>query len=415
MRQSSATTLRGVGSTFLPTITAGVRIVFQGSATFPSARPGSRPAAAEAGVHGGSRGRAAGLQTPSTGSAPRTPWPRRPRHTSVVHPVLRASAERRYGLFTTAEAVAAGYGHSEIQNLTSSGRWVRVRRGVLITAGDVASARQHGLGHDVDCLAVLLALGRPRAAVSHGSAARLWGFPCPGPSEALLRLTDPDRWRRGRDFLMSRAPLGRGVTGRIGPVRVTSAQRTLVDCAREWGLEDAVVAMDAAVLARRTTVDELRAGAAAVHHWPGAAGAVRAASLADGRAESPLETRGRLRIIGSGFPTPELQVEIWAGAHRVAVVDAWFDEAAVAVEFDGRIKYTDPWRGRTPERVLWDEKRREDELRALDIRVVRIADGDLGAHWHVVGKRLGALLAQPGPATRRFTTILRRVGVARTG
>jgi hypothetical protein len=332
-----------------------------------------------------------------------------------VHPVLRASAERRYGLFTTSEAVAAGYGHSEIQNLTSSGRWVRIRRGVLIAARDLEQARQQGIGHDVDCLAVLLALGRPRAVMSHESAARLFGFPRPETSEALLRLTDPDRWRRGRGFLMSRAPLGRGVTGRIGPVRVTSAQRTLVDCAREWPLEDAVVAMDAAVLARRTTVDELRAGAAAVRHWPGAGEAARAASLTDGRAESPLETRGRLRIIGAGFPVPELQVEIRTGARRVAVVDAWFEDAAVAVEFDGLIKYTDPWRDRSPERVLWEEKRREDELRALDIRVVRIADADLGGRWPFIERRLGALLAVAGPSTRRFTAIPRAAGVRRTG
>ena len=178
-------------------------------------------------------------------------------------------------------------------------------------------------------------------------------------------------------FLMSRAPLGRGEIWRAGPIRLTSAARTLVDCAREWPLEDAVVAMDAGLLAERTTTDELRRTAAAVHGWPGASRAVRAAALADGRAESPLETRGRLRMLGAGLPPPELQVEIKDGGRLVGVVDAWFDEAAVAVEFDGQVKYTDPWRGRSPERVLWDEKRREDELRSLDIRVVRVVDADI--------------------------------------
>ena len=139
-------------------------------------------------------------------------------------------------------------------------------------------------------------------------------------------------------------------------------------------------------------------------------GPSRAVALADGRAESPLETRGRLRIVGAGLPRPELQVEIRTGGRLVGVVDAWFDEAAVAVEFDGRVKYTDPWRGRSPERVLWDEKRREDELRALDIRVVRIADADLGARWPRVEARLRRLLARPGPAGRRFTATPRLQG-----
>jgi predicted transcriptional regulator of viral defense system len=239
-----------------------------------------------------------------------------------VHPVLRAAAERRHGVFTAAEAVAAGHGHSEIQNLTSSGRWVRLRRGVLIAADDLERARRDGLAHHVDCVAVLLALGRARAAVSHGSAARLWELPVPRSDPGPIRLTDPDRWRRGEGYVMSRAPLRAGEAWRVGPVRLTSAARTLLDCAREWRFDDAVVAMDAALLAGRTTPEDLLAAAATVRHWPGASGAARAVALADGRAESPLETRGRLRIVGAGLPSPELQVEIWAGGRRMAVVDA---------------------------------------------------------------------------------------------
>lgn len=78
-------------------------------------------------------------------------------------------------------------------------------------------------------------------------------------------------------------------------------------------------------------------------------------------------------IVGAGLPTPELQVEIRTGGGLVGVVDAWFDDAAVAVEFDGRVKDTDPWRERDAGQVLWEEKRREDALRARDVQVVRIA------------------------------------------
>jgi len=56
-----------------------------------------------------------------------------------------------------------------------------------------------------------------------------------------------------------------------------------------------------------------------------------------------------------------------------------------------------------PERVLWEEKRREDELRSLDIRVVRIADADLGGGWPRTESRLRTLLAAPGPSRRLFT------------
>ncbi len=57
---------------------------------------------------------------------------------------------------------------------------------------------------------------------------------------------------------MKRAPLPPEDVVDGGPLRLTSVPRTLVDCAREWELEDGVVAVDAALLAGRTTVDQLR-------------------------------------------------------------------------------------------------------------------------------------------------------------
>lgn len=332
-----------------------------------------------------------------------------------MHPQLRAVAERQDGVVTAADALRAGYGHPEIRHLVASGRWVRLRRGVYISAPDLARAQERGRAHRVACLALLLALDRPSAVISHASAAGLWGLPVPREQGSPLRLTDPARWRRGPDYVMTRAPLGPGDFGRTGPIRLTSAARTLVDCAREWPLEDAVIALDAALLAERTTTARLRSATDSARYWPGAARAARAVDLADGRAESPLETRGRLRIVGAGLPTPELQVEIRTGGRLVGVVDAWFEDAAVGVEFDGRIKYTDPWRERSPERVLWDEKRREDELRALDIRVVRVVEDDLGIRWPGSERRLQELLGSPGPRDRRFTAVPRTRGLRRTG
>lgn len=333
-----------------------------------------------------------------------------------MHPLLRAAADRQLGLFTARDARRAGYEQGEIRHLCSSGTWVRLRRGVYGVAEEVAAAQESGRRHALACTAVLLDLDRPEAAVSHASALRLLGLPA---RRALLpdlvRLTAPDLWRRGKGFVVNQAPLPpEDVTCR-GPVRLTTPARTLVDCAREWPVEDAVVAMDAALLKGAVSPARLAAAVAAARSWPGAPRAARAASLADGRAESPLETRGRLRIVGAGLPTPELQVEIRIDGRLVGIADAWFEEAAVVVEFDGRVKYADPWRGRTPERVLWEEKRREDQMRAADIRVVRIVDEDLDSGWSATEDRLRSLLAVPGPAVRHFTTAVRSRGVVRAG
>ena len=332
-----------------------------------------------------------------------------------MHPLLRAAAERHWGLFTARDARRAGYEYPEIRHLRSSGAWVALRRGVYITAHDLALVT-NSRRHPLDCLAVLLELDRPGATVSSVSAARAWGLPVRRDLDRTVRLTDPSAGRRGRGFHMTRAPLDESDVAMTGPLRLTSVTRTLVDCAREWALDDAVVAMDRALLTGRTTPLALRSAIDAAAGWPGVRKAARAVSLADGRAESPLETRGRLRLVGAGLPPNDLQVEIRRSGRLIAVVDAWYEDAAVAVEFDGRVKYTDPWRDRSPAQVLWDEKRREDELRSLDIRVVRIAEADLPAdRWTRTETRLRSLVAAPGPAVRDFTATPRSTGRRQAG
>lgn len=324
-----------------------------------------------------------------------------------MHPLLLAAAERRRGVFTAAEARSAGYDHAEVRRLCRSGRWERLRRGVYIAADDLARVEGSGRRHEIEAVAVLAALDRPSAALSHATACRLWGLPVRRDDEAVVRLTDPTHTRTGRGFRVTCGPLTDAEVRTDGPFRLTAPPRTLADCAREGRLEDAVVAMDAALVKRTLARGELDDAVSAAARWPGGARAVRAAALAAGRAESPLETRGRLRIVGASLPRPELQMEIRSGGRLVAVVDAWFDDAAVAVEFDGKVKYTDPWRGRTPAQVLWEEKEREDALRSLDVGVVRITDADLHSRWPRTEARLLDLTSRPGPTVRRFTVMPR--------
>jgi hypothetical protein len=54
-------------------------------------------------------------------------------------------------------------------------------------------------------------------------------------------------------------------------------------------------------------------------------------------------------------------------------------------------------------------------LRGLDIRVVRIAEADLGPRWMRIESRLRELVASPGPAHRRFTAVARVNGRQRAG
>ncbi|MBB3085174.1 type IV toxin-antitoxin system AbiEi family antitoxin domain-containing protein [Geodermatophilus sabuli] len=322
-----------------------------------------------------------------------------------MHPALETLADRRFGVFTAAEARRAGYRPDEIRSALGSGRWHRLRRGVYVDAGRWATVRDDVRSrHLVESVAVVLSLGSGPV-LSHSSAARVHRMLVPAAAGEDVRLTDEAQWREGRGYRVARASLPADDVLRLAAFSVTTPARTLVDCAREWALVDAVVAIDEALQSRRVNRALLVAGVLGARHRPGVGAAARAVHLADGRSESPLESRGRLVLLGNGLPRPELQVELHDARGFVARVDAWYEEAAVAVEFDGRVKYLEPRGGRAPGEVLWLEKRREDRIRDLDVRVVRVAQDDVTAGGRLVTARLRELLARRLAGPRRFTVV----------
>jgi hypothetical protein len=326
--------------------------------------------------------------------------------TDRVHPRLEQIAAGRLGVFTGREAVGVGYRPDEIRAELSTGRWRRLRRGVYMRAQEFISSRDDDrLRHLVDCIAVLVSLRRGPV-ISHGSAARVHRLVLPREVAPEVRLTDERQWRQGRGYRVARAALPPADLQSLLGFGVTTPARTLIDCARGWALVDSVVAIDAAIGNGQVTRASLRSSVLAATHWVGIGSAGRAVDLADGRSESPLETRGRLALLAAGLPRPELQVELHGPRGFVARVDAWFDDAAVALEFDGRVKYLEPRDGRDPGEVLWREKRREDAVRDLGVRFVRIAQEDLAVSRRTeLAARIESLLATPPVGPRRFTVV----------
>ncbi|WP_104527789.1 hypothetical protein [Blastococcus saxobsidens] len=201
-----------------------------------------------------------------------------------------------------------------------------------------------------------------------------------------------------------------------GACRVTTAARTLVDVARTWPEVHAVAALDAALLRGLTTRADVRRVLGRQATVPGIPRTVRALYLADGRAESWLETCGRLTLDALGLPSFVSQVELWVEGELLEVVDGWYPEAAVAVEFDGRIRYRRTQFGRTAEQELWEEKRREDLLRSIGVRFLRVAYEDLsGGRRRRLEKSARRLLAVPGPERRESRAVPRPEGRARGG
>ncbi|NYJ07174.1 type IV toxin-antitoxin system AbiEi family antitoxin domain-containing protein [Petropleomorpha daqingensis] len=317
---------------------------------------------------------------------------------------------RRLGVFTAADLTASGIGKVETAAAVRAGTWVRLRPGVFVTAADLAEVTRTSRRPGLDALAVMASLDRPSAVFSGATAAWIWGLPGPRSSTDVVQLTDPHRWRRGTGWLMTRATLPDEDVVVRGAYRVTTAARTLVDVARIWPEVHAVAAVDAALLRRLTSREELAAVLARQCFVPGVPRAVRAVALADGRAESWLETCGRLTFAALGLPRFVPQVELWVDGTLLKVVDGWYPEAALAIEFDGRIKYQRPRYGRTPDEELWREKRAEDHLRSLGVRFVRVAAEDLNGGRDALERQVRRSLETPGPTVRDFQEIPRVEG-----
>ena len=94
------------------------------------------------------------------------------------------------------------------------------------------------------------------------------------------------------------------------------------------------------------------------------------------------------------------------------MADGWYPDAALAIEFDGRVKYRRPRYGRTPEDELWREKRNEDLLRSLGVRFVRVAAEDMTSSRRVELRPSRAPSAgrPKGRGSRAFSEIPRAAG-----
>jgi very-short-patch-repair endonuclease len=151
-------------------------------------------------------------------------------------------------------------------------------------------------------------------------------------------------------------------------VSVTSPARTVIDLGRR-DVRDGLVAADAALAAGLVTRGELHNVLGRCTGWPGTRGARRAVELADGAAESALESLTRLCVLDGGLPTPELQVVVSDGAWWCRV-DMMWREGRLVLEADGMAKY------RTIGDIR-DEKRRQERLERLGYRVLRVMWDDV--------------------------------------
>ena len=283
-------------------------------------------------------------------------------------PPMHAPLTGPYLGFTRGEALAAGHTADAIRHRLETGMWRRLRRGHYVeqSSWDALAAhpsRQVALSVAAAqrCLNVHTWAAGLTAATLHGADVLT--------APAMLRFVTDDNAgrRRGPGYAVVRALLPAHHRCMMEGLPLTSPARTLVDVARTVAPREAIVVADS--LMRQTPLHhaDVSRVLADMRRAPGIDRAVRIAAFADGRAESPLESVGRLSMAGQGLH-PEPQVWIYDGRGRRGRVDFLFRDRWTIVETDGLVKYADS-------RDLKEEKLRQEWLEQLGFVVVR-------ATWH---------------------------------
>lgn len=258
-----------------------------------------------------------------------------------------------------------------------SGRWVRVRSGVYVSAEPSLDRYAQRRRLTLARIAALFATASdPMSGVitiSHQSAALLLGLPTVD-SSTEVHVMQP--WRRSgqnaSDVVRHCRPLSDAVrTMRCG-LPVTSLERTVVDCAMVLPPRDGLIIADAGMYNGADPelcleiLEQMRG-------QRGVAKAREILSLADSGPESPSETKARFYLLRAGFPKPETQVytnteigEFWS--------DIGWPEWKLVLEYDGLAKYTAS--GTATEAVL-HERRRERAIEATGKRLLHVVSDDL--------------------------------------
>ena len=250
----------------------------------------------------------------------------------------------------------------------------RVRRGVYLgseTWRSLSDVERHAVQMDA---ARLVARGEP--VFSHESAAVRLGIPVLGALPERVRVVvPPGRSRSSGAVQRLKRTLAEGEVVELDDgMRVTSPARTAVELAASRSLLTGIIAISHVRNRFGTPVAELAAVVRALGASAGVPRARIALERSSDGSESPLESLVVARCHDLGFALPEQQVVVRGIDGARYRIDFSWREGRVLGEADGRAKYFDPAiRGRSEaDEVLWREKAREDAVRPLCERFLRV-------------------------------------------
>lgn len=277
---------------------------------------------------------------------------------------LKDVASHQDGVLTRRDLAQHGVTAHVLRSRLRSGDWDYLLPGAYLAE---ISREGHQLRRAWARSAVLTV---PGATLSHGSAARLHGIEgvprsgavdvlVPRRVEAVRRPLVPRRWRVVPEHIED-----------LDGLPVTSVVRTLADLVPLLDRPDGLAVLDSALHRGLVDVAGVEAAAVMAARRRGAAQVSSLWGLADGLAETPVESRSRLRCLDAGLAPRALQEEVRDDhGHLLARGDMTFErldpsEPPLILEADGR----GPHDARD---ALHRDRWRANTLMALGHRIVR--------------------------------------------
>jgi hypothetical protein len=263
---------------------------------------------------------------------------------------------------------------------------VQVKKGGLLRVwyGVYAAQEPDLLGR----LAALDIFMEQHAVVCMGTAATLYGFDT--ENTAAIHVLDPGVRMRPTVGLTvhqrAGAPLRR-IAGRLA----TGPAWTAVEVARQLHRPRALATLDAALRSMRCSRSEIESAVAEQRGRRGIVAVRELLPLADGRAESAMESEARLVMIDRGVPLPELQYPIRGRHGELWRVDFAWPAARLAAEYES---------------IDWHAGRNEmlrDKTRWGTIQELR---------WTIIPIVVDDVRRQPDRLAQRIATHLARTRIA---
>ncbi|MFI6047592.1 hypothetical protein ACIA8C_38660 [Nocardia sp. NPDC051321] len=234
---------------------------------------------------------------------------------------LEGLRDKQFGVFTTGQALIE-YTRAELRARLHRGEWVPVFHGVYRETTTQP-------GPELRVEAARLSMGLPVLIAAYDTAAELHGFSVADRNATHVLGVQLSRSKHLVVHLDRHDP---AQVATINGISTTTAARTAIDLARTLNRMDALATLDAASR-RGLSPDELREELTRHHRRRGLRQAAELIQLADCRAESPMESRTRLRCIDAGLPHPQPQLEVSTpdGPRRL---DLGWPQHRIGLEYD---------------------------------------------------------------------------------